>query len=608
MATEDDPFELIQKGNAFEAASDHWRSSEYYGRASSRLRSRADDLSSQIRSDGNPADAAAASEKRKVVSLFRAQSLEYLYKARHCLLEALRFENEQDRTRTREVAQTGTGSLDPLCSMIDAEECERRRLVFERVFSAEGLQGLVESKTEEAKDGVAEDDAMKKSPSEAKQNDKQIIDESAFEEEEGNATLESPPAAPAAQINDNANNMSPQNPTASNNNNVPSSTSQSNAAGVDDRRQSIESRLAQLDTSLLPNVPPPFISGSRTAAGGGGGGNNDDQSRIDEIRRGLGRLGVSLPDNNTGSRGDKKSLLLPPNISAEDQVKLIIQQAQDEVRVEKGLHVVGGEGNESKNNTNGLIDATNIFNQDSFDDDIIDENDSMFEGYEDDDYDIDALLSKAETLVARTSSGMGLNGGDGEGGGGEGGIKCSSEIVQIKKVQALLLEARLCLEMERMPPKSSEEDTELSNNEPEGREDGSSSETLEKDLQPLSLEDRDALLEDINLLPESALPGAMQIVQGANIVNDEDDDHGKDDDHDDEHELDLKIEKLDAKTQRKLQSYVKTSLGTEATTDDSAQKSKHPINNDGVALAARKKARELIEQAGDCMKALLKDW
>ena len=47
---DEDPFKLIQKGNAFEAASDHWRSSEFYTRASISLRRRADDLSSQIRS------------------------------------------------------------------------------------------------------------------------------------------------------------------------------------------------------------------------------------------------------------------------------------------------------------------------------------------------------------------------------------------------------------------------------------------------------------------------------------------------------------------------------------------------------------------------------
>ena len=92
MAAEEDPSELIKLGSAFEKASDNWRSAEFYSRASTCLRTRADDLSSQIRGGGHG--------DRKVVSLFRAQSLEYLYKARHCLLEALWFENDQDRSRT----------------------------------------------------------------------------------------------------------------------------------------------------------------------------------------------------------------------------------------------------------------------------------------------------------------------------------------------------------------------------------------------------------------------------------------------------------------------------------------------------------------------------
>ena len=74
-------------------------------------------------------------------------------------------------------------------------------------------------------------------------------------------------------------------------------------------------------------------------------------------------------------------------------------------------------------------------------------------GYEDDDdLDVDALLAKAENLVAKT----GINA------GGEG--KFSSELVQIRRVQALLLEARLCLEM--VQAKSDDEDV-LPNNSKE---------------------------------------------------------------------------------------------------------------------------------------------
>ena len=76
--------------------------------------------------------------------------------------------------------------------------------------------------------------------------------------------------------------------------------------GIDDRQQSIEARLAELDTSLLPNVPPPFISGSRTS-------NGDNQNRLNEIQKGLKGLGISLPDNSG------KKDLISDNLSQEEK-------------------------------------------------------------------------------------------------------------------------------------------------------------------------------------------------------------------------------------------------------------------------------------------------
>ena len=66
----------------------------------------------------------------------------------------------------------------------------------------------------------------------------------------------------------------------------------------------------------------------------------------------------------------------------------------------------------------------------------------------------------------------------------------------------------------------------------------------EEDLQPLSFDEQEALSESINLLPERLLPGAMQIIRESEIVNDDDD------------EIDLDIDQLDTKTQRKLQKFV----------------------------------------------------
>lgn len=65
-----------------------------------------------------------------------------------------------------------------------------------------------------------------------------------------------------------------------------------------------------------------------------------------------------------------------------------------------------------------------------------------------------------------------------------------------------------------------------------------------EDLAPLSFEEQEALSESINLLPERLLPGAMQIIREADFVNDDDD------------EVDLDIDQLDTRTQRKLQKFV----------------------------------------------------
>lgn len=407
MSADDDPFELIKRGNAFESSSDHWRSAEFYSRASVCLRSRADDLSLQIRKGGQ--DASAEVEKRKVVSLFRSQSLEYLYKSRHCLLEALRFENDQDRSRTLEVARSGTGSLDPLFTMISSEDINKRNETFRRLFSG-CMEASVVGNQANAEQGVGESEQIE-------------------EIKTGNTsgTLSS--------------SMKESTPANSNKSSDESSTSTDQ---IDGRQQSLESRLAKLDSSLLPNTPPPFESGSRSCSG------PSNKNRLDEIQRGLGRLGVSLPD------GTSKRDLLPDNSSAEDQVKLIINHAKDELHVERGMNMGEGTGPDE------ILDVS------SFDDgNTIDENDSMFEGFADEEYDIDVLLSKADSLVAKT----GIK--------ADGSGEFNFELVHIRKAQALLLEARLCLEM--VQAQSHDEGILLSeSNEDEGyvQNDQSSGSTL----------------------------------------------------------------------------------------------------------------------------------
>ena len=60
----------------------------------------------------------------------------------------------------------------------------------------------------------------------------------------------------------------------------------------------------------------------------------------------------------------------------------------------------------------------------------------------------------------------------------------------------------------------------------------------------LSFDEQEALTESINLLPEGLLPGVMRIIRESGIVNDDDD------------EIDLDIDHLNTKTQRKLQKFV----------------------------------------------------
>ena len=362
-----DPFDLIRRGNEAEAANNHWASSNHFSLASNRLRELADDLSDQISSGCAP------ESKRKVVSLYRAQSLEYLYKARHCLIEALRFENENDRNQVSEVAKSGSGILDPLYSFLTEEEHHTRRLTFERLFCGNERPND-ETTKEGSNDGGGAEGRTHEIPVEVEDTCSQ--------------------SNPCDHASD-----------------VEAQTQQENNLDVDGRAQSIESRLANLNSTLIPKVPPPFVSGSRTIA-------PSSEEKLAEIQRGLAGLGVTIPDNSNNSD------LVSESLSPEDQVKLIIQQAKDEVQVERG-----GEDEHLK----GADD------EDSY----IDENDSMFLGFEEnEDYDIDTLIAKAEKLIAPKDGGPHLT--------------HSNEVSCIRKVQALLLEARLSLEVENNSTKASE--------------------------------------------------------------------------------------------------------------------------------------------------------
>merc|ERR1712087_816125 len=63
-------------------------------------------------------------------------------------------------------------------------------------------------------------------------------------------------------------------------------------------------------------------------------------------------------------------------------------------------------------------------------------------------------------------------------------------------------------------------------------------------VEELSYEEKEELSESINLLPDRLLPAVMQTIREADLIDDDDE------------EIDLDIDQLDTKTQRKLQSFV----------------------------------------------------
>lgn len=445
MSSDEDPFELIDRGNSFEAACDYWRSAECYSRSSICLRCRADGLSNQLRNGSGSGCGALGGggggggqnshstklATQRIIALYRAQSLEYMYKARHSLLEALQFENAQDRARTLEVAKSGTGSLDPLCSMISPEDRLMRKEIFELLFSGRCDGTQANSYLDEHI--ICTSDKMNHTTVLGKSNMGHGLDdfnssnsvETVIQTQKGNPLLL---AAQEPQVD------SPRTLTADPSVNVDylQAYSGDNCSKpppliihgqTEDCQQSIESRLAKLDSSLLPSVRK---SSSRS------GGESETDHRVNEIKLGLGRLGVSLPDST-----QKNHLLHKHNITNGDEVKQIIEQVSDEVRVERGLHMADG------GNSNDLKECADEYTDNN--DDGIDENDSMFEGFEDDEYNIDTLLTMSENLVAKL--GVRINGED----------NFSTQVVQIKRIQALLLEARLCLELDDASSKNGDE-------------------------------------------------------------------------------------------------------------------------------------------------------
>lgn len=334
---EDDPFDLIQRGNAFASSSSHWSAADAYSRASMVLQHRADEIGNSSTSSNKMKE-----EEQKIKALFTTQSTEYFYKARHSLLEAMSFENEQDRVNAAQATRSGR-KPEPTFSFIGREEEDRRRQIFNRLF-------LMQHSDCKSKAGV------KAAPT---------------EEHISALTVDSDIDIPAAPC------------------------------------------------SLLPTTDTSHNRNEMI--------DNDSEQRLDTIKCGLQRLGVSLPGDD-----GKVSSIVDKELSTEDQVKLIIQQAADEVRV---------EGHSDINN-----------NQICDEDDYIDENNSMFGGYHDqigDDFDLDTLLIKVEKMVASAAARDETVCPNSDIDNGQPAPSLECHLQMIRDAQAMLLEARLCLELER---------------------------------------------------------------------------------------------------------------------------------------------------------------
>jgi hypothetical protein len=334
MASEDDPFELIHRGNAFASSSSHWSAADAYSRATLALQHRAEAIGNSCTSSNKKNE-----EEQKIKALFTTQSTEYFYKARSSLLQAMAFENEQDRVNAAQATCSGA-TQEPMCFLIGSEEEDRRRQIFNRLFCT-------------SKSGV------KASPSE-----------------------------------------------------------EYTSAHTD-----LDIDIPALPTMKIAQVRKFSLQTSNDALC------NDSEQRLNTIKKGLERLGVSLPDND-----GKVASAIDRELSTEDQVRLVIQQAADEVRVEEHSN-------------------TSDSNQICDDIDDIDENNSMFEGYQDqidDESDLDALLIKVEKMVASAATReekVSPNCANIDDKQRVTSLECHLQI--IRDAQAMLLEARLCLELER---------------------------------------------------------------------------------------------------------------------------------------------------------------
>eukprot|EP00560_Eucampia_antarctica_P008818 CAMPEP_0197829184 /NCGR_PEP_ID=MMETSP1437-20131217/5634_1 /TAXON_ID=49252 ORGANISM="Eucampia antarctica, Strain CCMP1452" /NCGR_SAMPLE_ID=MMETSP1437 /ASSEMBLY_ACC=CAM_ASM_001096 /LENGTH=600 /DNA_ID=CAMNT_0043430717 /DNA_START=48 /DNA_END=1850 /DNA_ORIENTATION=- len=293
-----DPFQLIERGNAYESSGNHWGAAGCFGRASLVLKCEGDKVFSSIENSSSKpkrelgiqssmkqilAEGRRLSEQEKIGNLYHTQSLDYLYKARDCLIQALRFENEDDQNRQKQTKDLQSienrrcteleGSLkmqlpheifQPLLRLISPVEAVRRTRIFQQIYSDIEQQ---------------EQSVLPNPPA--------VVALKEMEEVNSNQLKTIPPNIDTniEQINNEEEHPSLEN------------------QETDPSQLSLEERLARLESTLPPRA-------------------KTDEQRVLDIRQGLDQLGVHILESTPIQQA------IP--ISEDEEVENIIAQVTDE--------------------------------------------------------------------------------------------------------------------------------------------------------------------------------------------------------------------------------------------------------------------------------------
>lgn len=316
----EDVFSLIEKGNSLESSQNKWGSSEYYAKASSCLLQEYHSMNSKVSSSASK-DASKKPEKDKIAALYHDQSVEYLNKARKCLIRALMFEREEDLKRWGESdpmverMSSGINNVEqfvPLMNFLTSAEKEKRMNTFHRLFVAP----MVENKNADN-----EETSLRVEKEEAKTLD---------EERE--------------KLENRLNSLDPIQSNLNDEKHMPTTD------GTEEHL-SLQERLARLD-STLPD------SAKKVS----------DDERWEKIKNGLGDLGIYAPTEN-------RSNLLIEEMTDDEQIQMITNMAKDEAALDKKIdRVSNDESVEEIMKRSGI--RFELPDDKDLDDDLLDPNDA----------------------------------------------------------------------------------------------------------------------------------------------------------------------------------------------------------------------------------------